>query len=109
MKIENKHIAIGLLIIGLFVGGIISYVLPKKNTVKVVIDNDKIIKAVERNGDSLRKIWDHEKDSILKTVPKLETEVKIIYKTLESENSISFTTRNIDSLRKGAINYIKKF
>lgn len=107
MKIENKHIAVGLLIVGLLIGTAIGYILPERKTVKVVVDESKIKELVTRSNDSLIKLYDKKVDSILKTIPKQEQQIKIIYKTIEREKTLIIQSRNIDSLRESSVKYIK--
>jgi len=99
-----------LFVIGVLMGitGTVIFNNGKKVNV-VVTESNKVTKYTLEREDSLRKVWETEKDSIIKEKEKHIEKVKEIDKNLKHENKVSNTTGNIDSLRKGAINYVNTF
>lgn len=103
----KKHIGLVLFLSGILLGVSGMLFIGKQKQVHVVVDESKIKAYFKRKVDSLQKVRQLELDSLKREKNNLKTSVKIIYKTIESEKSIIYYTRNIDSLRKSAINYTK--
>jgi RNase P/RNase MRP subunit p29 len=107
MKFTNTHLCLILFLSGILVGITGMVIFKEKKTVKVELDESAVVDYVKQYQDSLIKVYDHKFDSIQATIPKLKTEIKYIYKTIERENIIIIRSNNLDSLWKVANSYIK--
>lgn len=72
-----------------------------------VTENNKVSKYTLEREDSLRKVWNIEKDSLKNVKVQYKTEVKVIYKESKDENTTINKFANRDSLWAVANKYIE--
>ena len=102
----NRELILSFALILVIIVMIVVLIFDNKKVKVEVTESNKISKYTLEREDSLRNVYELEKDSIAKTKIQFKTEIKIIYKDIKDENTTIDRFANRDSLWAVANKYI---